>query len=129
MNLNYFTASNNFKIRFGNIEFSSLTLDDNTTFTSHITESKIREVVWQCEESKTLQLDKFNFNFIKSSWEFLKYDIIQVTNYYECFGNILRDRNALFITLVPKINDSIRLKQYKPVSLVQALYKIITRVM
>ena len=37
--------------------------------------------------------------------------------------------NASFIALVPKVRDPSKLDQYKPISLVGAIYKIITEVL
>ena len=44
-------------------------------------------------------------------------------------GSIPKGCNASFITLVPKVRDSVRLEQYLPISLVGAMYKIISKVL
>jgi len=44
-------------------------------------------------------------------------------------GSIPKGCNASFIALVPKVNDPAQLDQYRPISLVGALYKIITKVL
>ena len=44
-------------------------------------------------------------------------------------GSIPKGCNASFIALVPKVRDSSKLEQYRPISLVGALYKIISKVL
>ena len=44
-------------------------------------------------------------------------------------GCILKGYNASFITLMLKVKDHTSLDQYRPISLVGALYKIITKVL
>jgi len=44
-------------------------------------------------------------------------------------GHIPKGCNASFITLVPKVRDPVTLEQYRPISLVGAMYKIISMVL
>jgi len=85
--------------------------------------------VWQCEGSKSHGPDGFNFNFIKKSWEFLKDDFMAAMALFYETGFIPKGCNASFIALVPKVRDPIRLEQYRPISLVGVLYKIISKVL
>ena len=51
-----------------------------------------------------------------------------MTHFHET-GSISKGCNASFIALVPKVRDSSKLDQYRPISLVGALYKIISKVL
>jgi len=51
--------------------------------------------------------------------------MLQVIQCFEVYGKFLRGYNVSFITLVPKVNDLINLEQYRPISLVGAMYTII----
>jgi len=42
---------------------------------------------------------------------------------------IIQGCNASFITLVPKVRDPSKLEQYRPISLVGAIYKVISKVL
>jgi len=37
---------------------------------AEFSEDEIKQAVWQCEGSKSPGPDEFNFNFIKSNWNF-----------------------------------------------------------
>ena len=64
---------------------------------------EVKEGVWHCEGSKSIERDRFNFNFIKSNWETLKGDIMFVVLCFQNLGIIPRGCNESFIALVPKI--------------------------
>lgn len=64
----------------------------------NVTEAEIRDAVWQCEGSKSLRPNGFDFNFIKNSWETIKHDIFQAVQNFKSFGKIPRGCNASFIS-------------------------------
>jgi len=79
--------------------------------------------------SKSSRPDGFNFNFIKTSWDVLKHDIVAAVQLFHDSGVIPIGCNASFIALVPKVRDPMQLDQYRAISLVGALYKIIAKVL
>ena len=74
-------------------------------------------------------LDGFNFNFIRKSWEFIKGDLVNAMVLFHDTGSIPNGCNASFIALVPKVKDPSKLEQYRPISLVGAIYKVIAKVL
>ena len=111
------------------VEFKSLSTRDNLCLLERFSEEEIRDAVWQCEGSKSPRPDGFNFNFIKKSWDFLKEDVMVVMNLFHETGCIPKGCNASFIALVPKVRNPVHLDQYRPISLVGAMYKIISKVL
>lgn len=85
--------------------------------------------MWQCDDSKSSGLDGFNLNFIKNSWESLKEYIMSVVIHLQNTGNIPKECNDLFITLVSKVWDPLKLDHFRPISFLGALYKIISKVL
>ena len=96
---------------------------------AEFTKKEIRDAVWQYEGSKSHGPDVFNFNFIKNSLEVLKVEIVAVMANFHVIGYIPKGCNASFIALVLKVRDPIMLEQYRPISLVGAMYKIISKVL
>jgi len=96
---------------------------------AEFTKKEIRDAVWQYEGSKSHGPDVFNFNFIKNSLEVLKVEIVAVMANFHVIGYIPKGCNASFIGLVPKVRDPVMLEQYRPISLVEAMYKIIFKVL
>jgi len=92
-------------------------------------EKEVKEAVWQCEGSKSPGPDGFNFNFIKKSWKHLKVDFIAAIEAFHKTSHIPKGCNASFIALVPKVKDPSKLDQFRPISLVGAIYKVIAKVL
>jgi len=74
-----FNTTKDFGVRLGDVEFKSISVEENVSLTSNITED---EVMWQRDGSKILGSDGFNLNFVKNSWEVIKEDIMSVINYF-----------------------------------------------
>lgn len=89
------------------------------------TEGEIKEAVWDYGGDKAPGLDGFNFNFIKRYWDMLKEDVEEVMLFYHEGENISVGCSASFITLIPKIMDPLFIKDYRPISLIGCLYKIL----
>jgi len=59
----------------------------------------------------------------------MKSDIVVAVALFQKTGHIPKGCNASFIPLMPKVKDPSKLEQYIPISLVGALYKIISKVL
>ena len=126
---NRFRETKDVRVRLDAVEFKSLSMSDNLSLVEGFTEKEVRDAVWQCEGSKSPEPDGFNFNFLKKGWEFVKEDFMEVMNLFHETGYIPKGCNASLIALVPEVRNPIYLDQYKPISLVGALYKIISKVL
>lgn len=124
-----FMDTYDYGVRLGDVEFKSLSLEGSSSLLSNITKEETREAVWQCEGSKSPDSDEFNFNFIKNSWDVLKCDVVAAVHHLYETSNIPKGCNASFIAVVPKVHDPTKLDQYRPISLVGSLYKIISKVL
>ena len=124
-----FKATKDFGVRLDAVEFKSLSLDVSLSMIEAFSEEEIKEAVWQCEGTKSPGPDGFNFNFIKKSWDSLKTDFVAALECFHETGVIPKGCNASFIALVPKIRDPCNLNQFRPISLVGAIYKVISKVL
>jgi len=70
-----FRAKQRVHLRLDNVSFNTISCVDNALLMGRILEEEIKEVVWNCDNSKSLRLDKFNFGFIKFCYEELKGDV------------------------------------------------------
>nr|KAJ0184913.1 hypothetical protein LSAT_V11C900471370 [Lactuca sativa] len=73
--------------------------------------------------------DGFTFAFIKKHWDTMEGDIDLAIKDFESTGVIDRGCNSSFIILVPKTSDPISLCEYRPISLIGCIYKIIAKVL
>lgn len=79
------------------------------------------------EHNKVAGPDKIPIEFYQSCWDIIKDDILELFNdFYN--GNLDVSRlNYGIITLLPKLGDANRIQQFKPIFLLNCLYKWITK--
>jgi len=94
-----------------------------------ISEEEVKEAVWNCDNSKSPGPDGFNFCFIKFSWDILKEDVVSAVQKFAEGGSWSKGTNASFITLVPKVVNPQQLNDFRPISLVGCMYKIISKIL
>ena len=126
---NRFKATKDYGVTLGSVEFKSLSMEVSRKMVSNFTEEEVKDVVWQCGGSKSPGPDGFNFNFIRKCWDVLKMDIMEAVSFFQVTRSFPKGCNASFIALVPKVRDPSSLEQFRPISLVGAIYKIITKVL
>ena len=96
---------------------------------SPITLEEIKHAMWACGNEKAPGPDGFSFQFIKKYWEVLLGDIAAVVKYFERHGTLDSSCNSSFISLIPKVKDPLLLSDYKPISLIGCMYKIIAKIL
>jgi len=126
---NRFKATKDYGVTLGSVEFKSLSMEVSRKMITDFTEEEVRDAVWQCGGSKSPGPDIFNFNFIKKCWDVLKTDLMEAAKFFQATGSFPKGCNASFIALVPKVRDPSSLEHFRPISLVGAIYKVITKVL
>src|ERR1044072_1885735 len=111
------------------VPFRSLREEDKVLLDKKFDLEEIREAVWVCEGNKSPGPDGFNFTFIKRFWDLLKGDIWRVLNEFYEHGRLSKGVNSSFIALIPKVESPIGLNDFRPISLVGCICKIIAKVL
>jgi hypothetical protein len=73
--------------------------------------------------------DGFSMAFFQASWDVLKEDIMYVFHDFHTRDKFERSLNATFIVLIPKIPWAVDMKDFRSISLVSGIYKIIDKVL
>jgi len=110
------------------VGFKSISAADNNLLCDNITDVEVLEAVSQCGSSKCPGPDGFNFAFVKKYWEVIGKDIVQAIRNFHSTGFIPRGCNATFITLIPKKDNPSNLNEFRPISLVGCVYKILSKI-
>ena len=126
---NRFKATEDYGVMIDEVELKSISLEDNLSLIAAFSEEEIKDAVWLCDGSKSPGPDDFNMNFVKKSWKFIKDKVVAACVLFHETGCIPKGFNASFVALVPKVRDPANLEQYKPISHVDVLYKIISKVL
>ncbi|GKG06587.1 hypothetical protein Tco_0329556, partial [Tanacetum coccineum] len=57
------------------------------------------------------------------------WDVFAAVNYFFTFGDIPKGCNACFIALISKVHDANLVKDFRPISLIGSIYKIIAKIL
>ncbi|KAK3188761.1 hypothetical protein Dsin_028322 [Dipteronia sinensis] len=91
------------------------------------------EEVWEaikgCEGNKAPGPNGLNLDFFKANWEAIKGDFMNFIHEFHSKGSIVKEINHTFIALIPKIRNPPSLGDFRPISLVGAVYKVLAKVL
>jgi hypothetical protein len=90
---------------------------------------EIEEVVKGCDGNKSPGPDGFNFAFIKKCWELLKGEIRVMFDQFHGNSSLPKGFLSYFVALIPKVNSPFGLGDYRPISLLGCLYKLVAKVL
>jgi len=92
-------------------------------------EEEVRNVVSTMDGDKAPGPDGFSMAFFKECWDVLRGDIMEVFQEFFIGGSFEKSLNVSFISLIPKIPGANDLKDFRPISLVGGVYKIMAKVL
>ena len=102
---------------------------DNELLTGPFSEKEIKDALFQMEKNKATSPDKILIEFYQCCWEVIKQDILDLfQEFYLGTLDVCR-LNYGIITLLPKVQDAAKIQQYRPIYLLNCLYKWITKVL
>ncbi|GKV47623.1 hypothetical protein SLEP1_g54507 [Rubroshorea leprosula] len=111
------------------IEFKKISEEERAMLEVPFNEEEVKQAVWNCESAKAPGPNGFNFKFIKEMWEVLKDDTMGFVTDFHKHGKLVRGINNSFIVLVPKFSNPQKIEEFKPISLVGVMYKVIAKLL
>ncbi|GJV84265.1 RNA-directed DNA polymerase, eukaryota [Tanacetum coccineum] len=94
-----------------------------------VSRDEIRRAVWNCGENKSPGPDGYTFEFFRKYWSLVGADFCDAVDYFFKSGTFPRGCNSSFIALIPKVNDAKFVNDFRPISLIGCVYKVITKVL
>ena len=82
-----------------------------------------------CARVKEPGPDGFSFSFIKAGWEFLRQDFCDMLLEFHRRGQLHEEINATFLPLDPKVLNPVDLKDFRPISLVGCVHKLLVKIL
>nr|GEU55309.1 RNA-directed DNA polymerase, eukaryota, reverse transcriptase zinc-binding domain protein [Tanacetum cinerariifolium] len=93
------------------------------------TKEELKKVVWDCGTDKSPGLDGYTFGFFRRFWSTINDDVFEAVKYFFSSGDIPKGCNSSFIVPIPKIPDANLVKDFRPISLIGSIYKIIAKIL
>ena len=96
---------------------------------SPFTEEEISKAIFQLDRDKASGPDGFIITGFQDCWDVIKEDLVRVFAEFYRSGIINQSTNATFIVLLPKRSQTKKISDFRPISLITCLYKIIAKVL
>ncbi|GJX70961.1 RNA-directed DNA polymerase, eukaryota [Tanacetum coccineum] len=94
-----------------------------------VTRDEIRMAVWNCGDNKSPGPDGYSFEFFKKYWSFVGPDLCEAVEQFFMNGAFSKGCNSSFIALIPKVMDAKLVSDFRPISLIGCVYKVVTKIM
>ncbi|GJZ59966.1 RNA-directed DNA polymerase, eukaryota [Tanacetum coccineum] len=126
---NRFSKPSNSSIHLSSQMSNSLSQDQVENLERNVTYDEIKRAVWDCGTNKSPGPDGFTFDFFRRYWYVVHDDVVKAVEEFFISGTFPPGCNALFISLIPKMQDAKLVKDFRPISLIGSLYKIIAKIL
>jgi endonuclease/exonuclease/phosphatase family protein len=93
------------------------------------TREEIKAAVWACGTDKAPGYDGFNFKGIREMWDSIQEDVFTFVIDLLENGSNARAVNITWVTLIPKVSCPGSIDDFRPISMVGALYKIVSKLL
>ncbi|GKF96247.1 RNA-directed DNA polymerase, eukaryota, partial [Tanacetum coccineum] len=94
-----------------------------------VSNDEIRCAVWNCGHDKSPGPDGFTFDFFRKFWNIIGSDFCLAVNWFFHHHSFAKGCNSSFVALIPKSNDPKLVSDYRPISLIGSIYKVVTKVL
>ena len=92
-------------------------------------QEEVLRVVKELEGDKAPGPDGFSLAFFHHCWGVVERDVLAMFEEFYLHSKFEKSLNATFIALVPKKNGASNIRDFRPISLVGSVYKILAKVL
>ena len=71
--------------------------------------------------------DGFTMAFFQKCWSVVEIDVMAFFDHFHRSSEFERSLNAYFLSLIPKKNNALNIKDFRPINLVSSLYKLLSK--
>ncbi|MCH80144.1 LINE-1 reverse transcriptase like [Trifolium medium] len=111
------------------VEFPSLSPQQIEILVKPFSVDEVKCVVDDSDGNKSPGPDGFNFAFLKGAWEVVSGDVMAFMHEFHANAILPKALSFYFITLIPKNFNPQSLGDFRPISLLGFIYKIVAKVL
>ncbi|WMV13355.1 hypothetical protein MTR67_006740 [Solanum verrucosum] len=122
-----YTESEEWRPNFDLMECPTISQEEKDWMQRPFTESEVLQCLQLCDGDKAPGQDGYTMSFFKSCWGIVKEDLMLTIHNFHQNGIFEKSFNATFLALIPKKPGAEELKDFRPISLIGGVYKIISK--
>ena len=111
------------------LDWSPISEESAISLDAPFTEEEISKAIFQMDRDKASGPDGFTIAVFQDCWDVIKEDLVRVFAEFHRSRVINQSTNASFIVLLPKKSLTKKISDFRPISLITTLYKIIAKVL
>ncbi|XP_055959750.1 uncharacterized protein LOC130014830 [Mercurialis annua] len=92
-------------------------------------EEEIVTTLMSCDEKKAPAPDGFNYFFYKKSWKIFRQDFLKLFKEFFHSASFPIGINTAFLVLIPKFQGASDIKDFRPISLINGVFKLLSKVL
>ena len=113
----------------GSIVNKILTKEESSDLEREVTEEELDVAIRHTGDDKAPGPDGINNGVLKTLWKWIRKDCFKFMEDFLEKGIIPKGTSSSFITLVPKIQDPLKITDYRPISLINCSFKLISKIL
>ncbi|CAL1369279.1 unnamed protein product [Linum trigynum] len=106
----------------------SVTPQMNAQLTAEVLPSEVRSTVFSMGSKQAPGSDGLTGKFFKVFWDIVGTSVVEAVISFFASSRMLRSFNHTWLTLIPKVDSVETIRQLRPISLCQFVYKVITKI-
>jgi hypothetical protein len=111
------------------VDFPTISEVDRSRLESVFLEEELVDIIAQADGNKSPGPDGFNFSFFKNSWGLIKREVLDLFLEFHDRAKLPYSFSSFFIVLIPKILNPHAINDFRPISLLGSLYKLLAKVL
>ncbi|CAN1172213.1 LINE-1 reverse transcriptase homolog [Linum perenne] len=94
-----------------------------------VTQEEIKKALFSIPNEKSPGPDGFNAGFFKDSWNVVSFDLTEAVLSFFTGSYMPKYVNSIALTLIPKVKNAADMRQFRPISCCNVVYKIAAKIM
>jgi hypothetical protein len=124
-----FQESESWRPKVDGIEFDSIDASDRDMLEKPFDREEVFQVIQNLQGDKAPGPDGFTMAFFQKCWQVVADDIMAFFGEVFEFCKFEKSLNATFISLIPKKVNALNIRDFRPISLIGSIYKILAKVL
>ena len=111
------------------LDFNRIDVEKAARLEEVFTEEEVFSALFDLNGDKALSPNGFSLSFWQFSWDFVKEEVMGFLKEFHEHGRFVRSLNSTFLVLIPKKTGAGDLRDFRLISLVGGLYKLLAKVL